>query len=188
MKAWRRCCRAHCRAVPDIEHLAGLGNAAEQRVVAALAFLLAIEAYCAALGKAPGGNDRAVEVQGDPCQAQGPQSRAHQLAIDLAQLLDTARVHPGQGAAHRGDIRQARDPQQALHQWIVLVITHVLQATVAEQQVDDQQHRHHAMAEDRADGEMAEAARELLLQSQLGEQRLEYDQSGIGCQFFDLRI
>src|SRR5690606_8465355 len=137
------------RTMPDIKHLAGLGDGAKQRIVTALAFLFAIEAHRTAFGKAPGGNNRAVEVQGDPRQAQSLQPRAHQLTIGLAQLLDTTVIHPGQGAADRSHIRQARHAQHAADHRIILVVTQILQTAVTEKQMDDQQQHDQAMAKDR---------------------------------------
>jgi hypothetical protein len=57
-------------AVEEVEHLAGLGDGAEQGIVAAgpLAFLVVADR--GALGPPAGGLDRAVEVQGDAGQAQ----------------------------------------------------------------------------------------------------------------------
>ena len=52
--------------------------------------------------------------------------------------------------------------------------------------MDDQQHHHQAVAEDGADGQVAEATVELFTQAQLEKQRLEQDQAGVRGQFLIL--
>lgn len=65
-----------------------------------------------------------------------------------------------------------------MHQGIILVVTHVLKPTVAQQQMNNQQQHREAMTEDRADFQMPETAGELLLQSEATEQGLKQDQAG----------
>ena len=67
-------------AVQEVEHLGGLGQGAEERVVAAGALALLVVADGGALGVAAGGLHRAVEVQGDPGQSQGAQAGQDHLA------------------------------------------------------------------------------------------------------------
>jgi hypothetical protein len=164
--------------MPDIEDLPGLGDGAKQRVVAALPFLLPIEADSCALGEAASGKNRAVEVQRDAGQPQFAELIQHPLPEKAAQIGDTGLIQPRQRPADGGDIWQALQSQQAAHHGIILVVGHVLEPAVAQQEVDDQQQHDDAVAEDRADRQVTETPGQLLLQPNAGKQGLVDHQSG----------
>ena len=67
------------------------------------------------------------------------QSFQNQLPVELAQILNTSRIHPGQCSADRGNIGQTRYAEKATHHRIILVVAQILQSTITDQQVDDKQ-------------------------------------------------
>ena len=69
-----------------------------------------------------------------------------------------------------------------MDQGIIGVVAHVLQPTVAQQQMHDQQQHHDAVAEDGADLQVAKTAAELMLESDPGKQGLVHHQAGEGGQ------
>ena len=164
--------------VPDIEDLPGLGDGAEQGIVAALSLLPGVEADCRAFGETAGGEHRAVEVQGDAGKPQPGELRQDTPAAEMAQVADATFIQPRQRPAEGGDIRQPPEPEQAQHHGIVPVEAHVLEPTITQQQVDDQQQHHHPVSKDGADLQMVEALAQLSLQVDAGEQRLVEHQTG----------
>jgi len=74
-----------------------------------------------------------------------------------------------------------------MHHGVIRVIAHVLQPAVAQQQMDDQQQHHGAVAEDGADLQVAETATQLLLEPDAGKQGLVHHQAGEGGQLLILK-
>ena len=169
-------------SMPHIQYLTCLGHSTEQRVIAALAFLLAIEAHCRAFGKSPGRNHRAIEIQGYTSQALKGQPIRYQLPMELTQIINTPGVHPGQCPTDCGDIRQAGNSEQSSHHRIILVITQILQASIADQQVGNQQQHDQSVAKDGGDLQVSKAVDQLLLQLKPAEQGLKHKQTGEGGQ------
>ena len=158
--------------MPHIEYLAGLGHGAKQRIVAALAFLLAVKAHGRAFGETPGGQHRAVEVERHAGKAKNAQLLEHSLPTEPAQQGNAAGILARQGPTDSGHIRQALNAQQAVHHGIVMVVAHILKPAIAQQEVGNQQQHDKAEAKDRADGEVPEAPAQLLLQTNAVEQLL----------------
>jgi len=102
-----------------IDHLGGLGDRAEQRIVAELALLLAVEAHRRAIGGAIRADHRAIEVQREDLWRQGEQ---HQLAQQLLQGGYTLGIRAGQGAANGGHIGQALEVYHALDERVVRTV------------------------------------------------------------------
>jgi hypothetical protein len=100
------------------------------------------------------------------------------LPAETAQISDTAVIQARQCPADGGHIRQALKSQQAAYHGIVLVIAHIPKTAIAQQQVDSQQRYDNAVTIDRADGKVTETPRQLMLQADAAEQRLEHHQSG----------
>ena len=176
------------RPVPHIQYLPGLCQGTEQWVITALAPLLAVEAHGCALGKPAGGDYRTIEVEGHPGQSQLRQPVRDQLPVELAQMVNSAGIHPRQRAADRGNIGQAGQTQHPPDHGIIVVIAQVLQAPVPDQQLDDQHHDHHAVAKDGADLQVAETVAQVLFQPKAAEQRLEQHQSRKGRQFLVFKV
>ena len=86
-------------AVMQVEELAGLGDGAKQRVVAALSFLFFVESDGGPLGVASGAEHAAIEVERDARQLFGHQSCEHDLAEIAAQIGNGIFVKPGECAA-----------------------------------------------------------------------------------------
>jgi len=164
--------------MPDVEHLSGLGDGAEEGVIAAASFLLAVEADGRAFGETSVGKHGAVEVQRDPGKLQSTKLIQNPLPDQSAQVGDTGVIQSRQRPADGGDIRQALQPQQAMHHRVIPVVAHILQSAVTQQEMSDQQQYHHAVAEDRADLQMTETSVQLLLQSDAGKQRLVNHKTG----------
>ena len=147
------------RAVPDIKNLTGLSQRAEQRVVAALAFLLPVEANRGALGKATRGNNRAVKIESDPWQPLLARPINYQLPVQLAQIVNSAEIHPRQSAAQRSYIGHPGYAQYPPYHRVVLVIAHILQSPIPNRQVNNQYQHDQPVAVNGADFEMTEAGR-----------------------------
>ena len=135
-------------AMPGIEHLAGLGQGAEQWVVAALTLLLAVEAHCRAICETAGGECRATEIQSDAGQTQITNSLQSLLPVESAQLVHTPVVHPRLRTADRRHIRQTIKSRQVAHDGVLPVMPHILEPSTVQQQVNDQQHYAEVMTKD----------------------------------------
>ena len=106
-------------AVQYIEHLSGLGDGAEQGVVAALALLLAVEAHGGAFSKAARADHRAVEIQRQARRPQGGEALQHQPTQQALQRSNALGIGTGQAATDRGHIRQALQPHHAFHHRVI---------------------------------------------------------------------
>ena len=174
--------------MPDIEHLTGLGDSTKQRVVATLPFLLLVKTHRRAFGETTGGQYSAVEVQCDAGQPQRTELFQHPLTAESAQMGDTAVIPARQCPADSRHIRQAIQSQQAAHHGIVLVIAHILESAITQQEMDSQQQNDDAVTIDRADLQVTETPGQLLLQTDTTEQRLEHHQTGKRGQSLILKL
>ena len=164
--------------VPDIEDLPGLCYGTEQRIVAPLSFLLFVVPDRRALRHARGTDHRAVEVQRQACRCVLLQPLEHQRAREPAQLPHRRLVHPVECATDGRHIRQALQPQRALHHRVVLVVAQVREPPIPDQKMHDQQHHDRGVPEDGADRQVIEAPAQPALQPQALEQGLEHHETG----------
>ena len=138
-----------CHGAWKVEELAALRDRAEQRVVAARAFLLLVEPHGAAFGVASCALHRAVEVQGDARGAECAQTLYNELGGQAAYFGDAGGIGAGERAADSGHARQALEPKRTLDHLVVLVVAHVAQLAVAEQQMHNEHHHDEVMAIER---------------------------------------
>ena len=108
-------------AMVHVEHLVGLGDGAEQGVVAACAFHLLVEPDCGAFGVARGAEHRPVEVEGDAREPLGHQVLDDHRCRLGAYVADALCVGAGERAAHRGHVRQSLQAEHALDHLVVAV-------------------------------------------------------------------
>ena len=160
-----------------IEHLAGLGDRAEERIIAALPLLLAVEPYGRALGRFPCADHRAIEVERHAREPKGHQPCHNPLPHESQQALCAFRVRPRQSPRQRGDIRQTAQAERPQDQGVIRIVAHIAQSPVSQHEVQHQTQHQRCVSEDRAEGEMAEAAAQLLLEPQTSEQRLKEDEA-----------
>lgn len=125
------------RAMVKIEDLAGLSDGAEQRVVAPLPFLLAIEADSRTFSIATGADHRAIEIEGQAAKAETSQPLGHELPAHLPQIRHAVRIGRGEQATDSGDIRQAFKAEDPQHHRIVAVVAQIPELSVTKQQMDD---------------------------------------------------
>ena len=104
-----------------VEHLVGLGDGAEQGVVAARAFLLLVEPDCGAFGVACGAEHRPVEVEGDAREPLGHQALDDHCCRLGAYVADALCIGAGERAAHRGHVRQSLQAEYALDHLVIAV-------------------------------------------------------------------
>ena len=177
-------------AMVDIEHLPGLSDCAEQRVVAALPLLQAIEAHSGAFGVAAGSNHRPIEVQSHTPQTEKGQTLLDRLPIQLSNLNNATSVGRRKQATHGGDIGQTIEPQCSLYHGVIAVVARIAQVAIAKQEVNDEAEHGQAMIVCAARVQMAEGVAQSLLQRQALEERLEQDQPGKGSQLliFELQV
>jgi len=175
-------------AVEQVEDLGGLGDGAEERVVAAgpLAFLVVADG--GALGMSAGGLDGAVEVQGQACESQEGQALEEQLPQQSADILDALGVGVAEHSTERGHIGQAVESQQTFDQGIVAIGAGVAEVAKAEQEMDDELEEEGGRAEDLAGSEVPKAGSQSAGQIQDGEESLEEDQSGEGSERLRLKL
>ncbi len=170
-------------AVQEVEHLAGLGDGAEQRDSSCArpsSFLVVADGR--ALGVAHGGLDRAVEVEGEAGDAEGAQPIETELAAKSAQARDGACVDRSEHAADGRDVGQAAQAEDALHHGIVAIEADIAQLAVTEQQMNDERENDDVVAEDRGDAEVSEAGVEAIAQPESGEELLKEEESGEGSE------
>jgi len=80
--------------MPNIKHSPGLGDSAEQRVIAKCPFLLTIESHCEPSVKRPVENAELSKIECDAGQTQSTkQAVAALTGGDLAQLIHAPIVH-----------------------------------------------------------------------------------------------
>ena len=72
-----------------IEHLTGLGDRAEERIIAALPLLLAVKSYCRALGAFACADHRAIEVERHARKPKGHKPANDPLPHESLQALLT---------------------------------------------------------------------------------------------------
>ena len=77
------------RAVQYIEHLPGLSDSTEQRIIAALPLLLFVEADRSALGGAAGANHGTIKVQREASQSKRLNAIENQGAQYYLKIIDT---------------------------------------------------------------------------------------------------
>jgi hypothetical protein len=160
-----------------IEHLAGLGDHTEERIIAALPLLLAVKPYGRALGTFPCADHRAIEVERHARESKGHKPGHDPLPHESLQALHTLCVRPRQSPRQSGDIRQTTQAECAHDQRVIRIVAHIAQPPVSQRKVQHQTQYQGRMSKDRADGEMAEAAAQPLLEPQTSEQRLEEDEA-----------
>jgi hypothetical protein len=95
----------------------------------------------------------------------------------IGELCDAVLIDAGEGAAQGGSIRQALEPDHPLHQGIVAVVAYVAKLSVTEEQAHDHQQHQPDKAEDRGEGEVAEAGAQAGLEVEDEKQTMEDDQT-----------
>jgi len=169
-------------AEEEVEDLASLGDSTEQRVVAALAFLLAVEADCGAFCPAVGAEHRAVEVESEAAQWKSREALQHQTTQQVPQFVDHGLCDLGQDSADRGDMREAAQLEQAQDERVVVVEAGVSQVSIAEQDMNDEAEHHNGIAVGPRGLELSEALLEAVVEIKSIKKSLKQDQSGEGCE------
>ena len=169
-------------AEEEVEDLSGLGDGTEQRVVAALAFLLAVEADGGAFCPAVGAEHRAVEVESEAAQWKSREALQHQTAKQVPQFVDHRLCDLGQDSADRGDMRKTAQLEQAQDERVVVVEAGVSQVSIAEQEMNDEAEHYNGIAVGPGGLELSEALLEAVTEVKAIKKSLEQDQSGEGCE------
>src|SRR6202163_1450642 len=170
------------RSVVDIEDLTGLRYRAEQRIVAALALLVAIEPDGGALGIAAGGDHRAVEIHRQATQTESGQPLSNELPAQLPQSRHSLEIGRGQQTTDGGHIRQALQAQHSLHHGIIAVVPQITELAKAQQQVNDETERSHGVVVSAIGAQVAEGDAQPLLEIQSLKEELKQKQAGKGSQ------
>ena len=92
------------RPMVKIQYLACLGNGTEQRIIAALAFLLFVEPNSATLGASSGTQHRSIKIKGDPHNADLSKPSQDQLPVERSDLFDAVLIDYRHSSAYRCDI------------------------------------------------------------------------------------
>ena len=169
-----------------VEHLVGLGDGAEQRVVAARALLRLVESHGGAFGMARSAQHRPVEVEGDAREPFGHQAlddHRRRLGADVA---DAALVGTAERAADGGHVGQSLQAEHALDQLIISVVVEVSQSSMSDDEMHDQQHHHDVVSVDRVGVQVAKASPQPLLDANEGKEVLKENESRIRCQILCL--
>lgn len=166
----------------NIEHLARLSDCAKQRIIAALALLLAIESHRGTLCIAASADDRAVKVKGQATRAKLGQCLQDHLSDELSQRGDACQVGRRQQATESGDIRQAIQAKDTLHHGVVAVVTDVPELPKADQEVNDKVQDYQGMIVSAVGPEVAEAIAQAVPEIEPLEQELEDEQPSEGGQ------
>jgi hypothetical protein len=169
-------------AVQEIQHLSGLGQGAEQRIVTAGPFLLLVEPHGGPFGTSAGGLHRAVEVQGDAGKVELTEPLENQILQQRAEMADGGGVHLAEHSAEGGHVGQAFRAQQAFHQGLVTVAAAVAEFPEAQKEMEDQLEENAGPAEDLAHAQVPEAAVQSGLELHDGEEMLKEDQPGEGSE------
>ena len=127
-----------------------------------------------------GARHRAVEVERDARHAVLGEAVEHELVVERAQPLDTARIDGAQSSADGGDGGEVSEAHGALDHVVVGVVLDIAQVTKAEQEVDDEHEDDDVMGVGGGVGQMAKAPPQLVFEAQEREQVLEEDESGEG--------
>ena len=172
----------------DVENLAGLCHGAEKRVVASLPLLGAVIPDGGPFGPPAGTDHRAVEVQGHASLPQRTQPLHDQLAAKVPQLGDIVAIGGSQGAAHRGNIRQAAHAQNAVHHWVIAVVAAVPELPKPQHQMEDQPENDSRRIIGASRRPVAEAGPEALPQSEPHKQQLKQKQTRVGGQVLILKV
>lgn len=168
-------------SVVKVEDLSGLGDGAEERIVAPLALLAAVEADGCSLGPAAGPEDRSVEVEGDSTELESRQALTHEIPAELAQSIDAVLLDLRQSPTDGGDIGQSAQAQQAQNHRIVPIEGHFAQLTVAQQDMNDQaEHEKSAIVNRRVIP--GKTGPETLAQVELLEQGLKEHEPAVGAE------
>jgi hypothetical protein len=170
----------------NIEDLAGLGYRAEQRVVAALALLAAVESNSGPFGPPAGAEDRAIEVEGDSPQTERRQTIQNKLPTESAQLRDTVLANRRQQAADRGHVGQSRQAEYSVDHGVVAIVTEISQLPKPGQEVDDERQDEMSVVVRPRGSQMPEALLQAPLQRQTLEEQLEEEQPGKGGELLTL--
>lgn len=169
-------------AEEEVEDLAGLGDGTEQRVVAALSFLLAVESDGGAFCPAVGAEHRAVEVESEAAQWKSREALQHQTAKQVPQFVDHGLCDLGQDSADRGDMRKTTQLEQAQDERVVIVEAGVSQVSIPEQDMNEEAEHHNGIAVGSRGSELSEALLEAVSEVKAIKKSLEQDQSGEGCE------
>jgi hypothetical protein len=162
----------------EVEDLSGLGNGAEEGVVASGSLSLFVEADGGSLGVPAGRVDGAVKVDGESGGLPGGEAVEDEVAEEPAEALDTVRVSLGEGTADGGDIGEALEAEESEDHGVLVVEAGVTQFAVAQEQVDDELKRDACEAINGSGGEMAEAIPEAILEAQVVKEHMHDDESG----------
>ena len=163
-------------AEKEVEDLAGLGDGTEQRVVAALAFLLAVEADGGAFCPAIGAEHRAVEVEGEAAQRKSREALQHQTTKQVSQFVDHGLCDLGEDSADGGDMRKTAQLEQAQDERVVVVEAGVSQVSIAEQDMNNEAEHHNGIAVGPGGLELSEALLEAFAEVKAIKKSLEQDQ------------
>ena len=162
-----------------VEHFVGLGDGAEQRVVAACALLRLVESHRRSFGVTPGAQHRPVEVEGDarePFAHQALDNHRPRLGADVA---DTALVGTAERAADGEYVGQSLQAEHPLDQLIITVVVEVSQSSISDDEMHDQQHHHEVVTVNRIGLQVAEASPQPFLETNEGEEVLKENESRI---------
>ena len=170
------------RSKEEIEDLSGLGDRTEQRVIAAGSFLLLVESHGGSFGASLGGEHGTVEVQRDPRGLECPEAIQNSLSQEAPECFDALGGGLLEGPTDGGHRGKSPEPQEALDQWIVPIVSPILQFTKAQEQMNDQLQEHRGGMEHLPRTPRLEAATQSALEINAREELLEEDQPGEGGQ------
>ena len=107
-------------AILHAEDVAGLGEMGrDQKVTRDLAMMGVITPECP-LHRQPGGDDRAVDIDREPGQVQGPQGLTEELGLEVPQRILHGNGALAKPARERAIGGQYREAAEARDEWIAL--------------------------------------------------------------------
>ena len=121
-----------------IEHLAGLGDRAEERIITALPLFLAVEPDGRALGPFPCADHRAIEVERHAREPKGHKPGHDPLPHESLQVLYTLSVRPRQSPRERRDIGQTAQAERPHDQGVIRIVAHIAQSPVSQHEMQHQ--------------------------------------------------
>src|SRR5690606_38197735 len=169
-------------AMQAIEEHAELGDYAEQRVIAARAPVLGIEANRSTLGVAFGAEHGTVEIDGDPSESFCLNALEGHVTDEVGQARDFAGACLCESPRNGRHVRNLADAERSCDQRIVGVVVPVAQASKPEQYVDDQLQDNAREPKYALAVNFGEAAPQPLPEAQTPKQRHEQYEARKRCQ------
>lgn len=166
------------RSMVKVENLPGLGYGTKQRVVAALALLLPVEAHGGSFGMSTGSEDGAIEIQSHAAKLERGQAVEDDFASQQAESANGLGADRAEHSADRGDIGKFLESQHAKDHGILAIVIDISQLSVSQQDMDDQAQKLESEVVSGVGFDVAEAGTESIFELEVIEESLKKQQAG----------